>query len=151
MLTNDWNIGLGSKIDPHRFHRKPWKPIISVENRPKFKFQTYRRRKPILTGKPTNITDKPIDITGLSVLKSINRFPVYTYQISYRVKYWHIWFIPLVVTCIGCQMWGLEFDSWCSHYFCTERGSKTERFSFFSVSTPFFTSPNFLGRVTSNF
>jgi hypothetical protein len=67
------------KTGAHRFHRKSQNLVILIKNRSKFKFQTCRRWKPVLTDKPIDITNKLVDITGLSVPKLINRLPVHTY------------------------------------------------------------------------
>jgi hypothetical protein len=66
-----YSRAIGSKIGLHRFYQKL---IKLIENRSKFKFQTFRWLKPVSTGKPVGISDKSVDITGLSVPKSINRY-----------------------------------------------------------------------------
>jgi hypothetical protein len=109
----DWNIGLGLKSKIMKTINIGQKLVqIQISNLPTSKTSFDRS-----TGRR----------------KSINWFPVYTYWISYRIKYWYIWFVALVVACIESQMWGLKFDSW-----WPERGNKkrmifakTEQFYFF--------------------
>jgi hypothetical protein len=48
--------------------------VKPIENRFKFEFQTFGRSKPVSTGKLVVITDKPVNITGLLIPKSINRY-----------------------------------------------------------------------------
>jgi hypothetical protein len=43
------NIGMGSKIGPHRFHRKSRKSVKPVKNRSKFEFQNQEQQKLAIT------------------------------------------------------------------------------------------------------
>jgi hypothetical protein len=78
VVPKDWNISKtlktnSLKTNSHRLLRNSWISVILVKIQFKFKFQIWQDQKPVLTSQSTDFIDKPVDITGLSVLESINR------------------------------------------------------------------------------
>jgi hypothetical protein len=60
--------------------------VKPIENRFKFEFQTFGRSKPVSTGKLVVITDKPVNIAGLLIPKSINRYKFNFLKKSLKIR-----------------------------------------------------------------